>query len=336
MRKSGILHLAALVGVSAATSIPAVRGQNEKIVTPEEVDLMDLYASYTASAPCNNGTAIDDPVTCFKNCERVQEDKAIVVGSYLGEQTEFAAYIALVESRKQIIWVGRGTATPKNEETNLQTRLIPSDLVEGGKIHTGFSTAWNEISHDVFATLKEQVSMHPDYDIVITGGSLGGAIATIAAAHIRAAGYQADLYTYGSPRIGNDVLVDFITQQPGKLYRVTHRHDLVPRVPSPSIPIPDWPEYRHVSPEYWLQGEPADPNHWPIEDIKICEGNLNRECIANPSNPVDWNIWEPENDHQNYFGSLICWNNETAPVDIDSLKHNIETLRLNAGENVSR
>ncbi|CAG9996465.1 unnamed protein product [Clonostachys byssicola] len=340
MRTSVIFPLAALVGVSASISIPHtrnfVRGQDEKLVTPEEVDLMDLYASYTASAPCNNGTAIGNPVTCYKNCERVEQDGAIVVGSYLGKTTEFAAYMALVESRKQIIWVGRGSATPKNWDTNLKTRLIPSDLVDGAKIHTGFSTAWDEISRDVFTTLEEQVSKHPDYDIIITGGSLGGAVATIAAAHIREAGYQADLYTYGSPRIGNGVLVDFITQQPGKSYRVTHRHDLVPRIPTPNVLWwPDWPQYRHVSPEYWLQGEPSDPNNWPIEDIKICEGNWSRECIASPSNPVDLDFSGSGNDHLNYFGSLTCWNDEKGPVDLAPPKDTIETLGSILGEHPS-
>ncbi|CAG9944718.1 unnamed protein product [Clonostachys rosea f. rosea IK726] len=336
MRTGAILHIAALVGLSASTSIPQmrnfVRSQDERTVTPEEVGLMDLYASYTSSAPCNNGTAIGDPVTCYKNCERAEQDGAIVVGSYLGEETEFFAYIALVESRKQIIWVGRGSSTDKNWATNLKTELIPSDLVDGAKIHTGFSTAWDEISHDVLATLEEQKSKHPDYDIIVTGGSLGGAVATVAAAHIREAGYQADLYTYGSPRIGNGVLVDFITQQPGKSYRVTHRHDLVPRIPTPIIPLPDWPEYRHVSPEYWLQGEPTDPNDWPIEDIKICEGNFNFECISTPFNPIDWNLLDPKNDHRNYFGSLTCWNDEKGPVDLAVPKDTIETLRSIVGE----
>ncbi|CAH0028958.1 unnamed protein product [Clonostachys rhizophaga] len=339
MRTGAVLQFAALAGLSASTSIPQmrnfVRSQDERTVTPEEVDLMDLYASYTASAPCNNETAIRDPVTCFKNCERAEQDEAIIVGSYLGEETEFFAYIALVESRKQIIWVGRGSATPKNWDTNFNTTLIPSDLKDGAKIHSGFSTAWNEISHDVFATLEEQVSEHPDYDIIITGGSLGGAVATIAAAHIRAAGYQADLYTYGSPRIGNDVLVDFITGQPGKSYRVTHRHDLVPRVPPPVSFLPGWAEYRHVSPEYWLQGEPSDPNNWPIKDIKICEGNWNRSCISTPGNPIDWDFESPGNDHLNYFGSLTCWNDEKGPVDLAPPQHTIETLRSIVGDNLS-
>ncbi|VUC37959.1 unnamed protein product [Clonostachys rosea] len=306
----GKLYLAALLGFSAAASIPqqrnTVSAKIETTVTPEEVDLMDLYASYSASAICNHGAAIGDLVTCEKNCERVEEDGAIIVGSYIGEKTKFAAYIALVESRKQIIFVGRSSVNIENWATNVNTTLVESGIVKGGMFHGGFSAAWHEISHDVLATLKEQKSKHRDYDIIVTGASLGGAVATVAAAHIRAAEYKADLYTYGAPRVSNDVLADFITRQPGKLYRVTHGQDPVPRVPGRGVYITDSMKYRHVSPEYYLQGEPADPNRWPIEDIKVCKGNQNDDCISDPSNPEDWDIGSNDNDHQNYFGSLDC------------------------------
>jgi hypothetical protein len=219
-----------------------------------------------------------------------------------GSTTEFAAYMAVIESRQQIIFVGRGSCGDANWDTNLNFTLIPNDLAQGALIHGGFQLAWSEISDSVLTTLQDAVSTYPDYDIVFTGGSLGGAVATVAGANLRAAGYDIDIYSYGSPRIGNDVLSEFIQQQPGNIYRVTHNQDPVPRLPPTAL----FNRYRHISPEYWLNGRPQDVDHWPVENIKICEGGWSRECIANPSN--GWNLA----DHQSYFGSLQCWIDGTA------------------------
>jgi hypothetical protein len=163
--------------------------------------------------------------------------------------------------------------------------------------HQGFQTAWDEIADGVFSAIEEGLAEFPDFDIVFAGGSMGGAVATLGAANARAAGYAVDLYTFGSPRIGNGPLSDFITNQPGAVYRVTHNQDPVPRLP----PMTLFPAYRHISPEYWLTGEPADPDHWPVEDIKVCEGNDSRDCIANLRNGSDLM------DHTFYLGGLECW-----------------------------
>jgi hypothetical protein len=216
---------------------------------------------------------------------------------YRGDITEFAAYMAVVESRRQIIFVGRGTCGDANWNTDKNFTLIPNDLAEGALIHGGFQLAWSEIADSVLNTLQAAVSRYQDYDIVFTGGSLGGAVATVAGANLRAAGYDVDIYSYGSPRIGNDILSEFIQQQPGKIYRVTHNQDPVPRLPPTAL----FDKYRHISPEYWLHGRPEDIDHWPTDNIKICEGGWSRECIASPLN--GWNL----SDHQSYFGSLQCW-----------------------------
>lgn len=122
----------------------------------------------------------------------------------------------------------------------------------------------------------------------------------MAAAHLRSDGYELDLYTYGQPRVGNDIISDYISQSPGKLYRVTHQADPVPR-------LPPWQlfGYRHTSPEIWLTGNPSDPKHWPVEDIKTCAGNLNFLCNTNPFIKYD------PVDHGVYFGKMSCFKNAT-------------------------
>ncbi len=148
------------------------------------------------------------------------------------------------------------------------------DFVAGCKFHTGFRDAWNEVAKDVVSAVKTTKSRYPRYKIVVTGHSLGGAVGTIAAANLRRDGYDADLYTYGSPRVGNGAFADFVTKQRGAEYRVTHLNDLVPRLPPLGL------DYRHTSPEYYLSTGKATTIDYAVKDVKICSGDANTDCNA--------------------------------------------------------
>ena len=96
-----------------------------------------------------------------------------------------------------------GTSSNISRLSFLLVPLAPCDLDTGCALHPGFFLAWGEISGDVQAALDRVVALHGSYAIVVTGHSLGGAGATIAGAYIRNGGWNLDLYTYGSPRVGN-------------------------------------------------------------------------------------------------------------------------------------
>lgn len=105
----------------------------------------------------------------------------------------------------------------------------------------------------------------------MTGHSLGGAIATIAAAEIRNGGTKAELYTYGAPRIGMAKVSDYISAQgaqgKGGNFRVTHTDDPVPKLPPLTL------GYRHVSPEYFI----GSGNNVAVKpgDVSVYSGNVN-------------------------------------------------------------
>lgn len=52
-------------------------------ITEEEVDNLDLYAQYALAAPCNTDTPVGDIVACEVNCDRVHNDGAVILGTYL-------------------------------------------------------------------------------------------------------------------------------------------------------------------------------------------------------------------------------------------------------------
>ena len=83
---------------------------------------------------------------------------------------------------------------------------------------------------------------YPSYDITMTGHSLGGAIASLAALDaIKPGGYlsnlrhpsQINLYTMGAPRVGNRVVASIVNDAGfGQVYRVVNYSDPVPHLVS--------------------------------------------------------------------------------------------------------
>lgn len=147
---------------------------------------------------------------------------------------------------------------------------MPCDLTAGCLAHTGFYASWAEVASRVLAAVAAAKAANPTYQVVVTGHSLGGAVATLAAAYLREDGHAADLYTYGSPRVGNRAFVQFVTDQPGGEYRITHADDPVPRLP------PILFNYRHTSPEYWI--DEGSDSVVTLDEVDYCPGYSNVEC----------------------------------------------------------
>lgn len=69
----------------------------------------------------------------------------------------------------------------------------------GAFAHTGFQFAANAVVDEVISTLRAQLASRPDYKVVITGHSLGGAVAGLLALSVKASkpNINLKLYTYG-------------------------------------------------------------------------------------------------------------------------------------------
>ncbi|MEG3436062.1 lipase family protein [Pannus brasiliensis CCIBt3594] len=93
-------------------------------------------------------------------------------------------------------------------------------------------------------------------EILITGHSLGAALATLAACHLHAIAVaenltpSIDLYTIASPRVGDETFAEIFKNPrvPLRSYRVFNSEDLVPSVPFPTTSILDEESLRGMSP----------------------------------------------------------------------------------------
>lgn len=200
--------------------------------------------------------------------------------------------------RREIVVSVRGSANIRNWIADLSFPYVGCEWGPGCHVHAGFHLAWKEIKDDVKMFVEKVLPGHSDYRIVITGHSLGGAVATLLATQFRYDDCDVDEYTFGSPRVGNLAFVHSATGK-GIIQRVTHEEDPVPRLPPLLI------GYRHVSPEYWLSG--GEKTHeYSLDKIKKCLGAANIHCNAG-THGIDIR------DHSWYFLPMsTCQNKSTA------------------------
>jgi triacylglycerol lipase len=110
-----------------------------------------------------------------------------------------------------------------------------------GKVHRGFKREMDRLWPKLEAKLVPN-----RLPLWFTGHSLGGAMATICAARCKVSYIRSnpeELYTFGSPRVGNRSYVSFSRL---RHYRWVNNNDIVPTVP------PTWLGYRHCGSECYL------------------------------------------------------------------------------------
>lgn len=145
------------------------------------------------------------------------------------EKTETNAYLA--EKDQYIVLSFRGTSSLKDFITDVDIRKTSPDWANGD-IHRGFARALDS----VWPGIKEQLgrSGQQEKKLWVTGHSLGGALAQLAALRLTKSGYRVQaVYTFGTPRIGNKAFVADYDRRVGKrTFPHINRNDLVTRVPS--------------------------------------------------------------------------------------------------------
>ncbi len=97
-----------------------------------------------------------------------------------------------------------------------------------GTVHRGFYFAFQ----DVRPQLEDELREFAGRSLLLTGHSLGGALATIAAAEWQGGYSIKGIYTYGQPAVGRGQFLRFMGEHYGdQFFRFVNDDDIVPRVP---------------------------------------------------------------------------------------------------------
>lgn len=191
-----------------------------------------------------------------RNADTVRQQLATELGLTSCEtldapSTDTQAFVA--SNARLIVVAFRGTELrPEDWKTDLRALLVPfmagQTAFQGGLVHRGFLKAFTSIWDDVQAAINRQQS--GGQTLWLTGHSLGGALATLAAAQLRLGAPRrevAGLYTYGCPRVGNlEFRAAFDTDFSARAFRYVNETDIVPRL------APENLGYTHVGKLLWF------------------------------------------------------------------------------------
>ncbi|CAG2188554.1 unnamed protein product [Mytilus edulis] len=192
---------------------------------------------------------------------------------------ECLAVVMISHDRRAIVLAYRGTKQLKQLIDEVQSVLLTSKSSIGigsGEVQRYFKQAHDKLYGCVKASIHDQIQNYPEYDILITGHSLGGAIASIASARLVKEGVinteKIALYTFGMPKVGDRQYAIEHNRLVNNSWRVVHRNDPVPHVPT-SIVLPNG-SYHHRTEVYYPSEVmlPTDTNY------VICSGSGNNNC----------------------------------------------------------
>ncbi|KAJ5587309.1 uncharacterized protein N7459_003074 [Penicillium hispanicum] len=236
-------------------------------VSANELTQFKFWVQYAAASYCydNYVSKAGHKLTCsVGNCPQVEAaDTAIIYDFSNTTATDTAGFLAVDNTNKAIVLAFRGSYSVRNWVADVEFPYTDPGLCDGCFAELGFWSSWQFVRDDITKALNSTVADHPDYQLVVTGHSLGAGVATLAAADLRGKGHPSTLYAYASPRVANPALAEYISAQ-GKNYRFTHTNDPVPKLPLIAM------GYSHVTPEYWI----TSPNNATVgtTDVEILQG----------------------------------------------------------------
>jgi triacylglycerol lipase len=153
---------------------------------------------------------------------------------FKGAGTDAEGFVATMDGAIAIVF--RGTDSLDNWLDDGEVLLVP--FRDKGSVHLGFKSSLDSVWSVIAGALDK--SKGGGRTLWITGHSLGGALALLAAAYLRfpldaAATIPkpiAGLYTFGQPRVGNSLFGKPCDADFGDRYfRFVNSVDIVPRVP---------------------------------------------------------------------------------------------------------
>jgi hypothetical protein len=159
-----------------SVQIPLLQQLKTKPVEHYQIEYFKEVLNFTRSAYCLDGLQNWECSTCSRELE---VSDISLVGEYHSDTFGFVGYSKKLNT---IVVSFRGTRNIKNWIQDLKFAK-PDYPFEGApenvKVHLGFLEAWTYLKPQVVEAILHLVSKYPKSHLLITGHSLGGAIATL-------------------------------------------------------------------------------------------------------------------------------------------------------------
>ncbi|KAF8383094.1 hypothetical protein PRIPAC_72236 [Pristionchus pacificus] len=254
--------------------------------------------------PISSAAYSDKPQACLSSqLKTAKLSKQVSLKCDYFKKDTCSGFTFFDETRKVIGIAFRGTSDTSQLIAEITDTIFDSkvDFQDGGKTSKYFNDAfmdtWNGGLGDDFLALAAK---YPSYTVWVTGHSLGGALASMAAAHISANKIASKdkivLYTFGQPRTGDqkyaDIHDDLVTA-----FRVTHSKDIVAHIP------PQFMNYEHHTSEVWYDNDMAAGASYVV-----CGKQEDKRCS-------DKHVFNTSpDDHTHYYGKEVSeWGHDGCP-----------------------
>lgn len=195
----------------------------------------------------------------FPDEESITQDLQAEDSGFIGVTgaNKNSAQAALIEHENYLCMAFRGTNELADWVDNINAFR---ESVLFGEFHRGF---WNSVEDvwEVLYTKYNELRKQKKRPLFLTGHSLGGAMATIAASRfIHQDKPFTSVYTYGQPRaLGRETSRIYNSEVGGRHHRFQNNEDIVTRVPARLM------GYSHVGASLYIDGEQKihnDPGFW--------------------------------------------------------------------------
>lgn len=181
---------------------------------------------------------------------------------YVDRTNGLQAVVSVRHPDRKVYVVFRGSNEVKDWFHNLMR--LRKDIGSGRKIHTGYyqqlmrSGAYEELANSLLDASKR----NPTYDLIITGHSAGGALATVFSYFVSTLFPWKNIavVTFASPRVGNRAFRDAYMETSNLSHtRVVNQRDVITSLP--------WFGYHHVGEPVHIRKNgvvtrPPSNQHW--------------------------------------------------------------------------
>lgn len=159
---------------------------------------------------------------------------AIVYQSLLLSEKSYSKWVYkrnsnsfLVKSKGEFTFIAfTGSSEVNDWFHNFEAFKVERD--DAGKVHNGFADGWDDLKDMV----KSEIEGDKKRKLIVTGHSLGGALAILCAYFLKREGYNVvECITFGQPRVGNWEFMKSYEKLKIPTIRFVHGYDIVPTIP---------------------------------------------------------------------------------------------------------
>ncbi|KAG5481967.1 hypothetical protein LSCM1_05683 [Leishmania martiniquensis] len=239
--------------------------------------------------------------TCGPACRNVSNFRVTTI--MYDYEMDTSGFMGLDHANKQIVVAFRGANDIEKFLREFSDTIVSYELryICGRRcsVNLDFSHAFASLRDKTRSALLQLIRANPTYEVLVTGHSLGGALAVLAAADLQvqlnnlggSPRYKpVSLYTFGAPRVGNSAFsrwVDALLAK-GAKYRITHGRDPVVRIPSL------WFGYMHTTSEVFYRTRSNDSVVMCMDSPGLEDSECSIDMVSG---------WTE--DHMNYLGDTV-------------------------------